>query len=1166
MWDLRTGWRGGLPVGSCAWPPEPGEPKATCATHLFDGFVLIGDAAGGLRVLKVDAGGSKLGAREVGAHGSRPLASASPVVALLPQPGCEDGRVLAAQADGSLRLLDFGEEGGGLLSLASSGPGLTAVSWVDDMTLATAHAGGLVQLWALPAAAEGWRAPAAALQSGDAAPQMLPGPGLVVAGGADIAQLQRLGGGEAGGEAAALVARCGGEEIQILAVSPKAAGADGRRSWGGATRLPDPPGRCVSCVLALPGGAAPGLLASTPSGLFWHPGPVPATSSGATTTVPWVPYHPPCGYPLADATAAAAAASPALLNALHLASSNAAVVPAPDAGTRGVAPALVRTRGPPPAPAGAGRVLAVGCSAGSVALWDASGPSLSLLATIPAPEQPVTVSSRGGGGGDAAVGCLALSASRRLLAVGASSVLRVYDLAADAATPARLAGSADVSGSCSDTTTDNRPAVCCVTFCPGRPLAFASTADGGGTLLSLPACDVMLTLPPTSLLSPPPASAFSISSASSHEAAVLALFATDARTGKLLLLTAGSGGSVGATRGLAPTPSAAAAAATPPRRSPRVSSPRAGTAPSTCVIRGGGGGGGGASPHHSSSAGSDAPLLLVALDGGGAPVGIELPPTVDDDDDDDKEEEENEGGGDDEAEASSRLPGAAATLILASPSGLRAFRVASCALSPASPPHGVAFKAGAHGSAAALFVAPGGAAIAVFLLGATPRVAVYAAASLSLVTECAPNSLSPDYSPSSTPFTSLLIASTLDGHVFSVWRKSGDDGGREGHGHTQHRSGRVSRKSRGAEDHAAASPRSPPPPPPPPAVDTVVARIELLEEFSAPHPRDDVPPPLWTAPAERSRALRGGGGDGSGGGRSFDAHPSFGGGGGGGDSSPHSSYSGPSGPPSASSLQPLPPPPSLPPPQTQQLQHAGGFGGAFRKIGHALAKAASMTGVGPRRRTRLGTADLESLFPPVKTALVVGGGFGGGSGGGGGGAHTPASPRASPRASRDGAVTAAAPPRRRADKAAAAEADDEEEDEEDNSGEANSDGGGGGEPAAARPPAGASLERVSLFTRVSKGGAASARTTKGAPSSSSAAGGRRTAEEIRAAYGRPLPGDGGGGAEEVATGMRALLGKAGERTEKLNQIGDKTAAMENDALAFRDAARELAKKQSVFGW
>ena len=65
-------------------------------------------------------------------------------------------------------------------------------------------------------------------------------------------------------------------------------------------------------------------------------------------------------------------------------------------------------------------------------------------------------------------------------------------------------------------------------------------------------------------------------------------------------------------------------------------------------------------------------------------------------------------------------------------------------------------------------------------------------------------------------------------------------------------------------------------------------------------------------------------------------------------------------------------------------------------------------------------------------------------------------------------------------------------------------------------------------------------------------------DEIKAAYGRE--------ATRTKNVMAENMNKLAERGEKLNQISDKTAELENDAADFMTMAKKLAEREKNKKW
>jgi len=75
---------------------------------------------------------------------------------------------------------------------------------------------------------------------------------------------------------------------------------------------------------------------------------------------------------------------------------------------------------------------------------------------------------------------------------------------------------------------------------------------------------------------------------------------------------------------------------------------------------------------------------------------------------------------------------------------------------------------------------------------------------------------------------------------------------------------------------------------------------------------------------------------------------------------------------------------------------------------------------------------------------------------------------------------------------------------------------------------------------------------------------RRTAEEIKRKYGKGKSAASQAG--EAAAVMNDNVRKLHERGERLSQIQDKTANMENDAKSFMEAAQQLAEREGNKKW
>ena len=145
VWDLRR-----LQLhASALWPEDV---TSVCAMH-GGGLLLLGLASGALSVVRLSGGAlEERGAFDVGS-----CAGAGAVVALAPQPGGADGRVLVAWADGALCLICLAAKTA--VATGSSAGSLVCAVWLDATTFTTGHTGGLVRLWSLPDAASATRTP-----------------------------------------------------------------------------------------------------------------------------------------------------------------------------------------------------------------------------------------------------------------------------------------------------------------------------------------------------------------------------------------------------------------------------------------------------------------------------------------------------------------------------------------------------------------------------------------------------------------------------------------------------------------------------------------------------------------------------------------------------------------------------------------------------------------------------------------------------------------------------------------------------------------------------------------------------------------------------------------------------------------------------------------------
>ena len=119
---------------------------------------------------------------------------------------------------------------------------------------------------------------------------------------------------------------------------------------------------------------------------------------------------------------------------------------------------------------------------------------------------------------------------------------------------------------------------------------------------------------------------------------------------------------------------------------------------------------------------------------------------------------------------------------------------------------------------------------------------------------------------------------------------------------------------------------------------------------------------------------------------------------------------------------------------------------------------------------------------------------------------------------------------------------------------------------AAAPAVSAGRTHSKSDSAATAAGASGARKSRWSPhsagsSSSSAKAkppGRRTVDEIKAAYGRE--------ATRTKNVMAENMKKLAERGEKLNQISDKTAELENDAADFMTMAKKLAEREKNKKW
>lgn len=161
LWNLRS-----LALqSSTLWA---GEITATCPLPHAPAFVLVGEEDGGVRAARfsnsgtVEACAYELAPQQLTATAED---GGARVVALVLQPGAEDGRLLVAHTCGAVTLVDIPSRE--VVARIGSGDGrLTSATWLDGLSLVTGHSHGALRLWSLPDAAAPSRAVPGATASG----------------------------------------------------------------------------------------------------------------------------------------------------------------------------------------------------------------------------------------------------------------------------------------------------------------------------------------------------------------------------------------------------------------------------------------------------------------------------------------------------------------------------------------------------------------------------------------------------------------------------------------------------------------------------------------------------------------------------------------------------------------------------------------------------------------------------------------------------------------------------------------------------------------------------------------------------------------------------------------------------------------------------------------